>query len=66
MPMAPCPTHGSMSFTSSNTASNPSGTASPCSFPSGVMLKFRRVMPAKREHSGVQFRAIGDLLHAVW
>ena len=30
----------------------------------GVTRKFRRLMPAEREDCGVQFRMIGNLLHA--
>ena len=46
MPIAPCPTHGSITSRSKTVASRPSGTASPLMVPSALMSKFSRFMPA--------------------
>src|ERR1035438_3826363 len=46
MPTAPCPTQGNIISVSRIVASNPSGTPSPSSRPSGVTRKLRRCNPA--------------------
>ena len=63
MPIAPWPTHGSITSKSSTVASKPSGTASPVMRAVGIDLEIQPRHAGEREDGRVQFAALGDLLH---